>query len=719
MTFNLNEEIIEIEKYLFGIASEHETCFNNLLSHNNADISFAENKRDNNFYKYFPFLFHNEFNKVSKGEFRTIALSGWLYFRYLLLNDKLMDSKNLKDPSDLLYINLLLEKSYSLLYSIFNSSSIFWDYFTKYTQEFTNAILLERTKHSGIVSSYPYSEFKLISCGKSAMAKCATTALAILNGTLEKIEPLAKSLDYFHTAFQLNDDLQDWKEDYLNRNYSYLLTNIIYENQLAEQVSLNNPPGLETIGRALYLSKAAENQMDNAVLLFEKAASLAPNCLLWIENIKKMQSLSEKSRIRITEMRKKLLSRRNVQQEQYPKLSLGAGELPQDKRLQFHITRALDYILTQRELNFSEMRHKMVIPLAEGFGRKFDYQEGDVFQRAFLIDTLLDTCSFYPDADKIIEKEVEILASAKLEKVRGGWSYFPELPELPPDADDLGQVLQVLVRSKYKEIDEAVSDPVSLLLSQCSYTDGSFETWMVDNNDTSKETVIIKKAIERMWIMRKGKDNEVLANILYGLYLYDFPHLKDRIKKGVNCLEKRQSKEGCWSSTWYWGNYYGTYVAVRIIKAIKPDSYTLKKAEEFLLSTQNYDGGWGNIGSDPLNTALALLSLALLKSKNLKSFINGINYLYTKQNKKGYWDRVEFIKMSVGNNILIYKSKTITTQFCLKALAAISKEAYLKNIIIPQQINLTKPQPQIYSIYKDFVNFMDASKKIIKEKNIN
>ncbi len=417
------------------------------------------------------------------------------------------------------------------------------------------------------------------------------------------------------------------------------------DSQLVEEVESDNPPDLETIARAIYLSKSAANQMDNAVLLFKKAASYGANCPLWIDNIKKMQSKSEGLRNKNSELRKKLLPRRKIQQEQAPELVQETAELslplnseipPAGKKLRFHINRALDYILTQQELNFREMEHNMIIPLAESFKRKFDYQVGNVFQRALIIDTLLDTRSFYPNADEIIEKEVEILASAKLEKVRGGWSYFPELPELPPDSDDLGQVLQVLVRGKYKKIDEAVSDPVSLLLSQCSYNDGSFETWIVDNNDTSKETAIIKKAIERMWIMRKGKDNEVLANILYGLFLYDFPRLKDRIEKGINCLEKRQSKEGYWHSTWYWGGYYGTYVAVRIIKALKPCSSTLKKAEDYLINNQNYDGGWGSLGSDPLNTALALLALSLLESPNLECFINGIHYLCSKQNKRGY-----------------------------------------------------------------------------------
>ncbi len=66
---------------------------------------------------------------------------------------------------------------------------------------------IERLKHVGIISVYPWEEFEMIAKGKSAIAKCAVAALAVLCNKIEKIEPLEKSQDYFFTALQLCDDL--------------------------------------------------------------------------------------------------------------------------------------------------------------------------------------------------------------------------------------------------------------------------------------------------------------------------------------------------------------------------------------------------------------------------------------------------------------------------------------------------------------------------------
>ncbi len=230
---------------------------------------------------------------------------------------------------------------------------------------------------------------------------------------------------------------------------------------------------------------------------------------------------------------------------------------------------------------------------------------------------------------------------------------------------------------------------------------------------------MVRKSIEKIWGWRRGKDYEVIANVLYGLYLYDYQNFKDGIEKGVSYLERMQSQEGYWDSTWYWGKFYGTYVAVRIIKAVKPGSPSLKRAEEFLINSQNYDGGWGDIGSDPLNTALALLSLSFLGSSSYETYIRGIKYLCLTQNKKGYWDKVEFIKMDVGKTTYTYKSKVITTQFCLKVLLALINLPFLnlkgkKGAL--QKVDYKKPNPQIYLVCKDYFNFLHLSKDEMKEE---
>lgn len=708
MKINLDEEIRLIKKELLEIDKEYKSYYKDLLFHDIENISTYRNVERVGLYTYYPYLFYDEFQSVSIETFRKIAISGLLCLKSILINDELIDSNDLIDPINLLHSNFLYRKCLNILSSLFISSSDFWCFFSKYNIEFTNAVLVERAKHFGMVSPFPFSEFEVIAKGKAAMAKYVTAALAVLSNKSQKIEKLEISQDYFNIGFQLYDDLKDWKKDYQNRNYSYLLTTIVYENQLTEEIKSYNPHNLETIGKMIYLSKAADDQLNRAIYSFHKAIENAKNCSLWLEKINESILRCQESKDGLVSTRYKLLSRENIKYKNINKKFISIH----NEKLGYSFQQALDYILTQRKIDYPEMQHKIFIPKNKVFVSTYGQQTGDVFQRALLNDTLLDARNFFPNANEIIKEEVEKLATDKSTKVRGGWIYFPRLPEMPPDADCLGQVIQVLMRSKHKDTANLLSDPISLLLSDCRYDDGTFETWMIDNKDKSKNIKVIKNAVKKAWKLRKGKDNDAQANILYGLYLYDYKNLRTIIKTGTETLEKRQDSTGCWKSTWYFGNYYGTYVAIRIIRAVKPNSQTLIKAKQFLLNTQNYDGGWGNFGSDPLNTSLALLSLVLLRNVNFSCINRGINYLLSTQNRRGYWDKVEFIKMEYTYSTFAYRSKTITTQFCIKALTAIISNSYLEKKVDTSKENFSQPKIKVYPLYQGL-------KTILRKENSN
>jgi len=75
--------------------------------------------------------------------------------------------------------------------------------------------------------------------------------------------------------------------------------------------------------------------------------------------------------------------------------------------------------------------------------------------------------------------------------------------------------------------------------------------------------------------------------------------------------------------------------------------------------------------------------------------------------------------MDTGETILTYRSKTITTQFCLKALVALSSISSLKDITIPQQKSFKRPEPKIYPAYKDFGRFLEAAEGKSKKEKYN
>ena len=108
--------------------------------------------------------------------------------------------------------------------------------------------------------------------------------------------------------------------------------------------------------------------------------------------------------------------------------------------------RALDYVIEQWRLGFGEARHIMEFPPELGFSGP-QYQRGDVFQRAIIAEILCDADEVLNgELRPIIEQEIGYLLSRR-DPGRRGWRYFPELAELAPDADDLAEIIQVLLRS--------------------------------------------------------------------------------------------------------------------------------------------------------------------------------------------------------------------------------------------------------------------------------
>lgn len=640
-------------------------------------------------YHYYPFLFHELFPTVPMHEIRTVAVAGLFYYEHLLYLDQLIDDQsNEEQKNDVTRKNfeksiLVLKGSFwhenalRLLMSLFPNDSLFWSYLEEYHREFIEAVLIEQKLHVGKISAYNESEMELIAQGKAAVAKASTAALAIKDGNKNLIDLLSDSQNAVAVANQIYDDLKDWKEDYNQQRYSYLLNYTITKNNLQDEISKGYRPPVEEIGQLIFFSGVAGSLLTKANSLFDKAILvLGENaCTGWVNHIRTLQKRNNILKKDLNEIENHIIIKH--------KLYCEANKQSIEKKFK-HFTQAdieksivkgLSVISEEQKQDFPEAKHFMLFPKAEGFSAESECQWGDVFQRALIIDGLLDAkANGFNVSNNIINQEVSKLIVSKLEVVRGGWSYFPDLPELPPDADDLGQVLQVLIKANYdkSKISDLCDDSLKLLFDENSHNNGSFETWIADPGDNSDRQKTMQSAIHSKW--GTGPDNEVMANLLYGLYLYDSVYFNNHIPKGIRYLETQQNKDGSWDSTWYWGKYYGTYVCSRLISCVFAESASIKKVVNFIISSQHQDGGWGEGQSDPLNTAFALMTMHYLglKSIHRKVLNKGISYLLENQKNNGCWQDVKFIKMSKGETFLSYSSSTISTVFCIKALCLIN-----------------------------------------------
>lgn len=167
--------------------------------------------------------------------------------------------------------------------------------------------------------------------------------------------------------------------------------------------------------------------------------------------------------------------------------------------------------------------------------------------------------------------------------------------------------------------------------------------------------------------MGKGTDVEVVANFLYALFLYNAEKYSDTIKKGIDYIISQQKDDGFWDSRWYYGNYYGTYVVLRLLKSF-PDEFEKEKQKslDFIKNTQNEDGSFGSDEQKNLSTAFARLSLNYFPDEYLSLYFeNSENFLLENQLGDGSWKAENFIKPKTNEP---YKSKTLTTAFVLKSL---------------------------------------------------
>jgi squalene-hopene/tetraprenyl-beta-curcumene cyclase len=122
-------------------------------------------------------------------------------------------------------------------------------------------------------------------------------------------------------------------------------------------------------------------------------------------------------------------------------------------------------------------------------------------------------------------------------------------------------------------------------------------------------------------------------------------------KRAVDYLIRTQLSDGSWYGRWGVAYIYGTCFALRGLRAMGEDDHEpwIQRANEWLRSIQNSDGGWGescasydndiytSAESTPSQTAWALMGLMAGGDTRSSSVLDGIAYLVETQNPDGAW----------------------------------------------------------------------------------
>lgn len=169
------------------------------------------------FYLYYPKLFSSAFN-VSKKDVALLCIAGYLYYQSTLFLDSVIDDKQFHKIA---FVNICQEEAIKILTSIYGKDSVFWSYWNQRRNEYYAAIELEKGIHSKELVTI--DDYLQIADYKASFGKAAIDTLFVLNNSLdpESYNALLKSHRLFSLAFQLNDDILDFKKDVLSGQFNW------------------------------------------------------------------------------------------------------------------------------------------------------------------------------------------------------------------------------------------------------------------------------------------------------------------------------------------------------------------------------------------------------------------------------------------------------------------------------------------------------------------
>ncbi len=229
-----------------------------------------------------------------------------------------------------------------------------------------------------------------------------------------------------------------------------------------------------------------------------------------------------------------------------------------------------------------------------------------------------------------------------------GW-YFEFANEFYPDIDDTAMVLLALKHTGASDpsaLDACVKRATNWLLGMQS-ADGGWAAFDVDNN----WEILSNVPFADHNAMLDPTCPDITGRVLEALCLWGVPHDHPAIQKGVQYLLDSQEQDGSWYGRWGVNYVYGTFLALRGLRAAGMDEREapVLRGGEWLRSIQNADGGWGesclgydthrfeSASSTPSQTAWAVLGLLASGDDTSSSVIRGASYLAEIQEEAGNW----------------------------------------------------------------------------------
>ncbi|MBI4249076.1 MAG: squalene--hopene cyclase [Elusimicrobia bacterium] len=238
----------------------------------------------------------------------------------------------------------------------------------------------------------------------------------------------------------------------------------------------------------------------------------------------------------------------------------------------------------------------------------------------------------------------------------GGWP-FEFRNDFYPDIDDTAMVLLALRQVFLEETDglrreQAFLRGLNWLLSMQSKNGG----WAAFDKDNTK-SIFTKVPFADHNAMIDPPTADVTARVLEMLGSIGYDRSYPIVERAIAFVRREQEPDGSWFGRWGVNYIYGTWQALRGLKAIGEgmQSRCVQKAIHWLRSVQNADGGFGEScasyhnpnlkgrgPSTPSQTAWGLMGLLSALPADDPAVERAARWLLERQNEAGDWDETEF-----------------------------------------------------------------------------
>jgi geranylgeranyl pyrophosphate synthase len=278
---------------------------------------------------------------------------------------------------------------------------------------------------------------------------------------------------------------------------------------------------------------------------------------------------------------------------------------------------------------------------------------GNLFNPLLVLESLMD-------AGQDIKPELENILKRRLED---GWHYYSQSLKIPPDSDDLGQILQLVARNVLPDLEPLLGTPLQVLESNLE-PNGFCPTWLCD------EIHHTRAEVSKAWFGNACPG--VMANLYYGLAHYDQTRYSAQIDQGIRYLiEQFDADKAQWPDVYYLSPLYVAYLISRLMAYQGVFHPCLEAVQARVLSEQSLDGSWFQA---PQSTAFALLFLLSLpaeqRSLSLQAQKKALIYLVDTQDYDGSWPGEDFfIRPGREGAFEAFSHPKLCTAFVLRALA--------------------------------------------------